>query len=150
MFLKRRGFASSEGNLLETRLGEGREFSRAAMALKRVRSIAPAVGFFFAQSCLVVVTLAPLLSSHARADTPPAVYKSKCSACHGVKGAGDTMLGKNLNLRPLGSPDVQEQSDDELFVIISKGKKKKRMPAFENRLSRDQIGDLVRYIRSLK
>jgi mono/diheme cytochrome c family protein len=146
--LKRRGLASSEGELLETRLGEGRELSRTAMALNRVRALASKVGSSFARSS-VVITLALLLSSHALADTAPAVYKSKCSACHGAKGAGDTMLGKNLNLRPLGASDVQNQSDDELFAIISKGKKK-RMPAFENKLSRDQIGDLVRYIRSLK
>jgi mono/diheme cytochrome c family protein len=59
------------------------------------------------------------------------------------------MLGRNLNLRPLASPEVQGQSDDELFSIISRGRKK-RMPAYDNRLSREQIRELVKYIRSLK
>jgi mono/diheme cytochrome c family protein len=94
------------------------------------------------------ILLAFLFSTHAFADSGADIYKTKCSACHGKNGAGDTMLGKNLKLRPLGSDDVQKQSDDELFTIISKGKK--RMPPFDRKLSKDQIHDLVKYVRSLK
>jgi mono/diheme cytochrome c family protein len=43
---------------------------------------------------------------------------------------------------------VQKQSDDELATIISKGKSK--MPSFDRKLSKDQIADVVKYIRSLK
>jgi len=60
------------------------------------------------------------------------------------------MLGRNLKLRPLDSDEVQKQSDEELATLISKGKGKDRMPAFEHKLTREQIGDLVRYIRALK
>ena len=58
------------------------------------------------------------------------------------------MLGRNMNLRPLSSAEVQNQSDDQLFAIISKGKN--RMPRYDRKLSRDQIHALVEYIRSLK
>jgi len=58
------------------------------------------------------------------------------------------MLGRNLTLRSLASDDVQRQSDDELAAIISRGKNK--MPGYDRKLSREQIGDLVKYIRSLK
>ncbi len=58
------------------------------------------------------------------------------------------MIGRNLNLRALGSTEVQKKSDDELFSIISKGKN--RMPSFDRKLSKDQIRDVVRYIRALK
>jgi len=95
-----------------------------------------------------VILLALLFSTYTFADSGADIYKTKCSACHGKNGAGDSMLGKNLKLRPLGSDDVQKQSDDELFTIISKGKK--RMPPFDRKLSKDQIHDLVKYIRSLK
>ena len=95
-----------------------------------------------------VILLALLFSAYTFADSGADVYKTKCSACHGKNGAGDTMLGRNLKLRPLASDDVQKQSDEELFTIISKGKK--RMPPFERKLSRDQIRDLVKHIRSLK
>jgi len=89
-----------------------------------------------------------LVSTYAFADSAADTYKRKCSACHGKNGAGDTMLGKNLKLRPLGSDEVQERSDDELFAIISKGKN--RMPPFDRKLSKDQIHDLVKHIRSMK
>jgi cytochrome c5 len=97
---------------------------------------------------LALILLALVFSTYIFADSGADIYKTKCSACHGKNGAGDTMLGKNLKLRPLGSDDVQKQSDDELFTIISKGKK--RMPPFDRKLSKDQIHDLVKYIRSLK
>ncbi len=74
--------------------------------------------------------------------------RARCSACHGSNGAGETMLGKNLKLRSLTSDDVQKQSDNELATIISRGKNK--MPPFDRKLSKDQIGDVVKYVRSLK
>jgi cytochrome c6 len=97
---------------------------------------------------VVVVALALLFSTYTLADSGADTYKTKCSACHGANGAGDTMIGRNLNLRALGSDDVQKRSDDELFSIISKGKN--RMPPFDRKLSKDQIRDVVRYIRALK
>lgn len=101
-----------------------------------------------ARASLGVILLALLFSTYAFTDSGADTYKTKCSACHGKSGAGDTMLGKNLKLHPLGSDEVQERSDDELFTIISKGKK--RMPSFDRKLSKDQIRDLVKHIRSLK
>ena len=89
-----------------------------------------------------------LFSTYSLAETGAETYKMKCAACHGRTGAGDSLLGKNLRIRALGSAEVQQQSDEELTAIISKGKNK--MPRFDHKLSRDQIADLVRYIRSLK
>jgi mono/diheme cytochrome c family protein len=97
---------------------------------------------------LAVVLLALLLTTYALAEGGAVTYKEHCSACHGAHGAGDTMIGKNLQLRPLGSDEVQNKSDDELAISISKGKDK--MPAFNRKLSKDQIADVVKYIRSLK
>jgi cytochrome c6 len=92
-----------------------------------------------------------LFSINALAETGAEIYKARCSACHAASGAGDTMLGKNMKLRALGSPDVQKQSDQELATIISRGKNSKnRMPAYERRLTKDQIAAVVRYIRTLK
>jgi mono/diheme cytochrome c family protein len=100
-------------------------------------------------SFLAALALALFLSAYSFADAGASTFKAHCASCHGSKGAADTMLGRNLNLRPLASPEVQEQSDDELFSIISRGRKK-RMPAYDNRLSKEQIRELVKYIRSLK
>ena len=97
---------------------------------------------------LVLILLTLCLSGYALADGASETYKAKCSACHGVHGAGDSMIGKNLKLRSLASHEVQDRSDTELFTVISKGKN--RMPSFDKKLSPDQIRDLVRHIRSLK
>jgi cytochrome c6 len=97
---------------------------------------------------LAVILLALVFSGSALAETGSETYKTRCAPCHGAHGAGDTMIGKNLKIRALGSEDVQKQSDDEFFTIISKGKQ--RMPAFDRKLSRDEIVDLVKYIRLLK
>jgi mono/diheme cytochrome c family protein len=96
---------------------------------------------------LAVIVHLLLFSAGALADSTTDIYKRKCAACHGASGAGDTMLGKNLKVRSLRSSEVQKLSDDELFNIISKGRYK--MPAFDRKLSKDQIHDLVRHIRSL-
>jgi mono/diheme cytochrome c family protein len=102
-----------------------------------------------AAASLAALAIALLLSTPSLAEPGAATFKAHCAACHGARGAADTMIGKNMNLRPLAADEVQLQSDDELFNKISKGKKN-RMPPFENKLSKDQIHDLVKFIRSLK
>ena|SRR5271157_4651595 len=120
----------------------GRRFSDA------VPSIAPFDNRRHLRAPLALILLALVFSTYTLADSGADTYKAKCSACHGAHGAGDTMLGKNLNLRALGSADVQKQSDDELSTIISRGKN--RMPSFDRKLSKEQIRDVVRFIRTLK
>lgn len=99
------------------------------------------------RATLVVVALALIASTYSFADAA-ADYKGKCAMCHGASGAGDTVMGKNMKLRDFASADVQKQSDDELAGIIGKGKNK--MPAFDGKLSKDQISDIVKWIRTLK
>jgi mono/diheme cytochrome c family protein len=94
-----------------------------------------------------VLALTLITSTYIFADGA-ADFKAKCAACHGPTGAADTAMGKNLKIRDLGSADVQAQSDAQLTDLIAKGKGK--MPAYDGKLSKDQIGDLVKYIRSLK
>ena len=76
-----------------------------------------------------------------------ALYKSKCAACHGPDGKAETTMGKTLKIRDLGSPAVQSQSDVQLTEIVTKGKNK--MPAFDGRVTREQITGLVAYVREL-
>ena len=102
------------------------------------------------KSALVIVALALVLPAFGAAgDNGPDLFATKCASCHGKDGSGSTALGKNLKARDLASPDVQKVSDKELKDIISKGKPPK-MPAYSSRLNDAQIGDLVKFIRSLK
>ena len=75
------------------------------------------------------------------------MYKTKCAMCHGADGKGETPMGKKLNIRDLGSPEVQKQTDAELTTIISKGKGK--MPPFAGKLTAEQIGQVLAHIREL-
>jgi mono/diheme cytochrome c family protein len=75
-------------------------------------------------------------------------YKAKCVTCHGADGAGQTPMGKKLNLRHLGSPEVQKQTDQQLFDITAKGKGK--MPAYAGKISDADIKALVAFMRTLK
>lgn len=99
------------------------------------------------RKCFALLALALILSAYAFPDGGTD-FKARCAPCHGSRGAGDSKLGQNLRVRDLSSAEVQKQSDPDLTAIISKGKG--RMPAYEGKLSKDQIGDLVRFIRTLK
>ncbi len=57
-------------------------------------------------------------------------------------------MGKKMGLRDLRSPEVQKQSDASLADIIEKGKGK--MPSFGDKLTKDDIAAVVKYVRSLK
>jgi cytochrome c6 len=95
------------------------------------------------------LALASLFALPARSQgAGEALYKTKCAACHGPDGKGETTIGKANKVRDLGSAEVQKQSDDEVTVVISNGKGK--MPAYGKSLKADQVKDLVAYIRSLK
>lgn len=100
------------------------------------------------RGCLAFLVLVLICSAYRAAASEPAEFMVRCAACHGATGAGDTKVGQNLHVRDLGSSDVQKQSDEQLATVIAKGKNK--MPAFEGKLSRDQINELVKYIRILK
>jgi cytochrome c6 len=83
----------------------------------------------------------PLLAADAAA-----LYKTKCFACHGEKGSGDTVMGKKLGIRNLGSAPVQSQNDAALTATITNGKQK--MPAYGGKLTAADIKALVAHIRT--
>ena len=83
----------------------------------------------------------------ALADDAEALYKSKCQVCHGPDGKGSA-AGLKIGVKDLHSPEVAKQSDEELFNATKQGKGK--MPAYDKKLTDDQIKQLVKYIRSLK
>lgn len=85
-----------------------------------------------------------MFAADAGADT----YKAKCQMCHGPAGVPSAGMAKSMNLKDLGSADVQKQSDAELKTIVEKGKGK--MTGFAGKLTPEQIDDVVKYVRSLK
>ena len=91
---------------------------------------------------ILTITLAPL----AFAADGAAVYKAKCASCHGADGKGQSPMGKKMNLRDLGSPEVQKQTDKELYDWTAVGKGK--MPGYKDKLSDEEIKALVAHMRA--
>ncbi len=78
-------------------------------------------------------------------------FRGECAACHGIDGRTPTDVGRWMYPRTLdlGSPEVQQWSDAELFWIIKNGIRLSGMPGFGKIHSDEQIWRLVHYVRSL-
>ena len=94
------------------------------------------------------MVFALIFATGAYAQDDAALYKSKCQTCHGADGKGDTPVGKKLGVKDFHSPEAAKESDDQWFEITKKGKNK--MPAYDGKLTDDQIKALIKCCRSLK
>jgi len=99
-------------------------------------------------SCAVLlgVSMVPAIAGPTEGKE---VYGTKCKTCHGDSGQGNPGLAKmmKVELRPLGSKEVQAQSDADLKKIITEGKGKMKPIAG---LSAKQVDDVVAFVRTLK
>lgn len=77
------------------------------------------------------------------------LYTKYCASCHGKDGRGKTLKAKLNHARDLTDRAWQsETSDERMFNAIMNGKRK--MPAFNKKLSEPEIDAVVGYVRSLK
>jgi mono/diheme cytochrome c family protein len=104
--------------------------------------------FFFVPTAIVFATALSLSGAGAHAQDAAALYKSKCQGCHSPDGTGSTAVGKKLGAKDFHSPEIAKMSDADFFDITKQGKNK--MPAYDKKLTDDQIKDLIKYIRSMK
>ena len=99
----------------------------------------------------IILALAVLLMMVAPAavadDASAALYKTKCAMCHAADGSGDTPMGKKTAAHDFRSPEIQKMTDAQLIEIIAKGKAK--MPAYDKKVTADEIKGLVAHIRVL-
>jgi len=91
------------------------------------------------------------LTASPPADSPAIqgerVYASNCSVCHAADGSANTPIGKNKKIPDLRSREVQAQSENQLTDIVTNGKGKMR--PFKERLTPEQIQQVVAYLREL-
>jgi len=85
--------------------------------------------------------------------TGKSIFKDKCQKCHGASGKGDG---------PDADPDAQEDMDltranrasknpdGVVFFKAWNGRKKPKMPAFKDELSKEQIWAVVAYVQTLR
>jgi mono/diheme cytochrome c family protein len=93
---------------------------------------------------LILLSFAFIAQSYA-ADN--AVFTAKCAMCHGADGQGKTPMGAKFNIKNLASPEVQKLSEAELSQVIAKGKNK--MPAYEGKLTKEEITQVAAYVKGL-
>jgi len=98
---------------------------------------------------IAVVFLATSALTFAGATEGKAVYTSKCQSCHGADGVAKDAMAKmfKVEMKPLGSKDVQAHSDADLKKIIAQGQGKMKPVAG---LSDQQVSDVVAYMRTFK
>jgi len=84
------------------------------------------------------------------------LWKSKCAACHGADGKGDTDQGKKMKVGNMATAAYQKSwTDDQLKKAILEGVKtekdgvKKEMDPYKGELTPEQVDALVKYIRAL-
>jgi mono/diheme cytochrome c family protein len=95
----------------------------------------------------MAVYSAPMLAA-ADADAGKAVFLKKCATCHGQAGEGKDAMAKMLKveLRHLGSKEVQSRSDAELKKTVVEGTgKMKPVKDIDDKTA----DDIVAYLRTL-
>lgn len=95
--------------------------------------------------CMLLGTAA----AAANAKDGGTVYAAHCKTCHGADGAGNPAIAKmmKVEMKALGSADVQAKSDADLKTIITAGLGKMR-PV--KGLSAGDMDNVVAYLRTLK
>jgi cytochrome c553 len=92
------------------------------------------------------------LATAAHADETAELWTAKCKSCHGADGKAQTPVGKKESIVDMSQPAWQKaESDAEIRKYIANGSSKnKKMKAYKDKLSPEQIDSLVAYIRTLK
>jgi mono/diheme cytochrome c family protein len=117
--------------------------------MKRIASI-------WVAAALLMLALA--LPAQAQAKAGAAIASQRCAKCHGATGNGDGPDLAKLNVTTAPQSwrskiGMSKWTDREIIDIITLGGKATGnspvMPAFHDKLTSEQIDDMLAYIRSL-
>jgi mono/diheme cytochrome c family protein len=78
------------------------------------------------------------------------IYKEHCAKCHKEDGKGGKVeiLGKQLKAENLTTPKMADEPDDEYIKVMVEGIPDEGMPSFKDVLSKDEMNEVVKYIRT--
>jgi mono/diheme cytochrome c family protein len=97
----------------------------------------------------VVILMAALIAVPVFAQASGAdLYKAKCAMCHGTDGLAATPMGKNMKVLSFKDPKMISASNAQFFASTKNGLNK--MPAYNGKLTDQQIKDVIAYIRTLQ
>ncbi len=91
---------------------------------------------------LVAAALLAAASAASAADGK-ALFASKCAACHGANGKGQTAMGKKLGVKDL---TVSKLTAAETEAVVTSGRGK--MTAFGSKLSPAEIKDVAAFVKA--
>jgi len=77
------------------------------------------------------------------------LYNAKCKNCHGAAGEGNPNIAKamKVEMRALGSKEVQAKKDDELKKVVTDGTGKMKAVAG---VAGADLDNVIAYVRTLK
>lgn len=80
------------------------------------------------------------------------VYATNCMICHKDTGKGGkvTLEGKTINAEDLTAEKIKKMSDEKLIGYVTNGIEDEGMPSFKDKLSADQIKQVVAHVRRLQ
>ena len=95
------------------------------------------------------IAICAAAASAADSKAGQAIYLKSCKSCHGVDGTPNPGMVKMLkvDMRNLGSAEVQAQSDDAIEKVITAGKGKMK-PVTS--VTGKSVDDVVAFVRTLK
>jgi mono/diheme cytochrome c family protein len=91
-------------------------------------------------------------SLRAATEDASAIFREKCSSCHGIDGSAKTPAGKKIGAADLRSKEIAEMTDKDLFETIGRGTRHRNYPHsfLYTGLTEGQVHGLVAYIRVLQ
>lgn len=103
----------------------------------------------FTGRLIFALSMIALPMAAADAENGKAVYAKSCKACHGAAGEGNPAIAKGMKveLKHLGSADVQKRSDADLGKIITAGTGKMKAIASVQGAA---VNDVVAFVRTMK
>jgi mono/diheme cytochrome c family protein len=74
-------------------------------------------------------------------------YQKHCEACHGPEATGGLVKvdNKQIKVPSLKAEHALKHTDDQITKMITNGEEE--MPAFKNKMSSQEIAEMVRYVR---
>jgi mono/diheme cytochrome c family protein len=102
-----------------------------------------------ALTMLFLTAAAGLALAAGDAAAGKAAFEKSCKTCHGPSGTANPAIVKmmKVDIKDLGSAEIQAKSDADLKTIITEGKGK--MKPIKTVAAKD-ISDVIAYVRTLK
>src|ERR1051326_3735807 len=109
-----------------------------------MRQIAIALSF----TLILILLTATTLPAAGDAAAGKELFAKKCASCHGPSGEGKDAIAKmmKVEMKPLGSKEVQAKSDADLMKVMKEGSGKMKPVAD---LKEKDTQDIVAFLRTL-